>query len=115
MKILIVLFSLLFSLISFANNFNCYHEDSMGQKYLVEYINSSICLKKLNPGEVKFDLFPAPEPEEKSGSLVIRDDAHSFRLILPDYPMAGAPVYGEITQADENGEVIQETMRTICE
>lgn len=108
-------FIMLVSSYSFADSFVCNHQDSNGNEYNVEYLNGSICMKKVtDDGEVKFNLFPAPNPEEQGGLIIFRDDENSFRLSLSHYPSSGDPASGEIVHTNESGEEIQENMSTYC-
>ena len=88
----------------------------MGNEYIVEHLNGSICMKKVdvNGDEVKFNLFPAPSPEERSGMVLFRDDENSFRLSLSHFPTSGDPAYGEVVHTDETGAVIPDNMSTFC-
>ena len=116
MNKLIFIITMLVSSYGYADIFVCNHQDSNGNEYIVEYLNGSICMKKVtDDGEVKFNLFPAPSPEEQGGLIVFRDDENSFRLSLNHYPSPGDPAVGEIVQTDENGEVINENLPTYCE
>jgi len=70
--------------------------------------------KVTDDGEVKFNLFPAPSPEEQGGLIVFRDDENSFRLSLSHFPSSGDPAGGEIVHTDDSGSVINENMSTYC-